>query len=166
MCKLAGFDGVLIHGAHGYLITQFMSQRYNKRTDKYGGSFENRMCFASEILQGVRAACGNDFALGIRMNAEDFLEEGISDYVGVSRSQLCDPQWSNKARESREDEIRMCIGCLYCFETLMGTGLTKCAVNPMLNRESLFDDVKQDGCGRTVAVVGGGPAGMQPLRYR
>ena len=57
----AGFDAVEIHGAHGYLIAQFMSAYSNKRTDEYGGSLENRARFALAIIENVRKKIGNEF---------------------------------------------------------------------------------------------------------
>lgn len=74
----AGFDGVELHGAHGYLIGQFLSNRYNHRLDAYGGSPENRTRFAVEIAQSIRAACGPDFVIGCRLGvAEPTVEDGI-----------------------------------------------------------------------------------------
>jgi len=68
----AGFDGAELHGAHGYLIAQFISPEINKRTDRYGGSLENRARFLMEIIDGVRARCGEDFQLGVRISPERF----------------------------------------------------------------------------------------------
>jgi 2,4-dienoyl-CoA reductase-like NADH-dependent reductase (Old Yellow Enzyme family) len=74
----AGFDGVEIHGAHGYLLTQFFNSKVNKRTDQYGGTFENRNRLAAEIYEDVREACGDDFVIGIRVGSnDDNLEESI-----------------------------------------------------------------------------------------
>ncbi len=74
--KQAGFDGVEIHGAHGYLISSFFSPRINHRTDEYAGSLTNRGRFAVEILQKVREQVGEDFIVGIRMNGSEFYDEG------------------------------------------------------------------------------------------
>jgi len=68
----AGFDGVEIHGAHGYILCQFLSAETNRRTDAYGGSPENRARLILEILDGVRAACRPDFNLGLRLSPERF----------------------------------------------------------------------------------------------
>lgn len=68
----AGFHGVELHGAHGYLICQFLSAEVNLRTDEYGGSFENRARFLYECIAGVRAHCGKDFSLGVRLSPERF----------------------------------------------------------------------------------------------
>jgi 2,4-dienoyl-CoA reductase-like NADH-dependent reductase (Old Yellow Enzyme family)/thioredoxin reductase len=75
-CKLAGFDFIEIHGAHGYLINQFLSPNSNKRTDIYGGSFENRTRFLLELFTDIKAKCGSDFPVGIRMNGEDYISDG------------------------------------------------------------------------------------------
>ncbi|MDI3534838.1 MAG: hypothetical protein PWQ82_1203 [Thermosediminibacterales bacterium] len=74
--KKAGFDGVEIHGAHGYLIAQFMSPYSNKRTDEYGGSFLNRMRFPLEIISDIRAKAGNDFPIIFRISADEFVPGG------------------------------------------------------------------------------------------
>jgi 2,4-dienoyl-CoA reductase-like NADH-dependent reductase (Old Yellow Enzyme family) len=71
-CQRAGFDGVEIHGAHGYLIAQFLSAETNRRQDRYGGALENRARFLKEIISGVRAACGEDFQVGVRLSPERF----------------------------------------------------------------------------------------------
>jgi 2,4-dienoyl-CoA reductase-like NADH-dependent reductase (Old Yellow Enzyme family)/thioredoxin reductase len=68
--KQAGIDGVEIHGAHGYLITQFMSPLTNLRTDEYGGDHAGRIKFACEVIDAIRAAVGRDFAVGIRISAD------------------------------------------------------------------------------------------------
>jgi 2,4-dienoyl-CoA reductase-like NADH-dependent reductase (Old Yellow Enzyme family)/thioredoxin reductase len=76
--KKCGFDGVEIHGAHGYLITQFFSPYSNKRIDEYGGNFWNRTKFAREIIRNVRAKCGEDFIIGMRISADEFVEGGLT----------------------------------------------------------------------------------------
>jgi 2,4-dienoyl-CoA reductase-like NADH-dependent reductase (Old Yellow Enzyme family) len=68
--KKAGFDGIEVHGAHGYIITQFLSTEFNRRDDEYGGSFENRSRLLMEIIAGIRRACGDDFILGLRLSPE------------------------------------------------------------------------------------------------
>lgn len=77
----AGFDGVEIHGAHGYIVCQFLSAEINRRDDEYGGSLENRSRLLLEIIDGIRAACRRDFQLGVRLSPERFgmqLEEVLS----------------------------------------------------------------------------------------
>ncbi len=71
----AGFDGVELHAAHGYLISQFLSPIYNRRQDDYGGSPERRSRFLFEIVKGIRARCGVEFQLGVRLSPERFGQE-------------------------------------------------------------------------------------------
>ncbi len=78
MCEMAGIDGVELHGAHGYLIQQFMCEYSNQRTDKYGGSFLKRMQFPTEIIRSIRMACGENFPVTIRINGDDFFEGGMT----------------------------------------------------------------------------------------
>ena len=87
--QLAGLDGVMLHGTHGYLIQQFLSTRTNKRRDEYGGSFDNRLRFVREIIAGIRETCGKDFPVLVRLTVDEFyrsigepgsgieLEEGV-----------------------------------------------------------------------------------------
>ena len=248
-CKKAGIDGVELHCAHGYLLQQFLSPYTNKRTDEYGGSFENRMRIVLEIIEDIRNKCGKDYVLGCRVSvdeflntvgvtedyihiedgirivktmeaagidfvdvscalyetglmavepisfpqgwrkqfvkavrdnvsipviavssirepavAEAFLEEGVVDFVGMGRTWLADPEWGRKVQEGRESELKKCINCLRCFETLMGLnaqGLPfECAVNPLTCNEYRYGDLVPDTAGHKVVVVGGGPGGM------
>lgn len=73
----AGFDGVEIHGAHGYLISQFLSPLSNKRTDTYGGSPENRICFLAEVTEKVRSVLPDDMLCTLRVSAEDYEPDGM-----------------------------------------------------------------------------------------
>ena len=70
--KTWGYNGVEVHGAHGYIITQFLSPGINKRTDAYGGSLQNRARLLFEIVEGIRSRCGSDFLLGVRLSPERF----------------------------------------------------------------------------------------------
>lgn len=79
VAKEAGFSGVQIHAAHGYLISQFLSPHDNRRTDKYGDSLENRMRFLKEIYLGMREELGKDFTIGIKINSTDFKEDGLTE---------------------------------------------------------------------------------------
>lgn len=246
----AGFDGVEVHGAHGYLIAQFLSKYYNKRTDEYGGSFENRIRFLDEIIKGIRKATGPNFGMTVRFSgdemsqdvspdfmtledgiriakyleatgvvdglnisngsgfrpnpncdpysyqpgwkkhvaktikenvvlpiiatntiktpdfAEQMLQEGVSDFVGLGRSQFADPEFMNKAKYGREDEIKACIGCMYCRETLSLRGGTviRCAINARLGNEYNYKELNKDGNKRPVVVVGAGPGGLEAAR--
>ncbi len=234
--QMSGADGVELHGAHGYLINEFLSPAMNLRTDKYGGSFENRMRFLAEIIAGIRKRCGKKFPASVRINAEEMieggidlheavkiavaleavgadainvscytigciepgtfpqgwkkymataikkavkipviavcnikepavaerlLEEGCCDFVGVSRGHLADPLWCKKAFSGREAEIRKCIGCLACFGEIVKLKRVKCAVNPVTGREREYAHPLKNGAGRTVAVIGAGPAGVE-----
>ena len=78
IAKKVGADGVDIHGAHGYLHTQFMSPYSNKRTDEYGGDIERRMRFTLEVINAVRSAVGRDFVVGIRVTADQFAVGGYT----------------------------------------------------------------------------------------
>ncbi|TCJ30809.1 NADH:flavin oxidoreductase/NADH oxidase family protein [Nocardioides jejuensis] len=79
VCVEAGFDGVQLHGAHGYLISQFLSPLANQRTDQYGGSTENRARFLLEIAAATRAAIGADKVLSVKLNSADFQRGGFSE---------------------------------------------------------------------------------------
>ncbi len=84
-CKKAGIDGVELHCAHGYLLQQFLSPYTNKRTDEYGGSFENRMRIVLEIIEDIRKKCGPDYVLGCRVTVDEFLSNiGVTeDYIHI-----------------------------------------------------------------------------------
>ena len=73
-CKKAGYDGVELHAAHGYLMTQFISKYYNRRTDDYGGSVENRCRFIDEVIAGIRAKLGN-YPISVRMCGDEMTPE-------------------------------------------------------------------------------------------
>ena len=75
----AGFDGVEVHGAHGYLLNTFASEATNKRTDAYGGSWDNMMRFSIETVAKVRSGLGSDKILGYRINGSDFIPGGITE---------------------------------------------------------------------------------------
>lgn len=77
LAKQAGFDGVQIHGAHGYLVSQFLSPHHNRREDEWGGTPENRRRFVLEIYRAIRATVGPDFPVGIKMNSADFQKGGF-----------------------------------------------------------------------------------------
>lgn len=245
----AGCDGVELHAAHGYLLQQFLSPYTNKREDEYGGSFENRMRIITEIISGIKEACGVKFPVGVRLSveeflnqtgvtedyihiqdgikiamaleqagidfldascglyetgmtciepisfaqgwrydllaavkshvkvpvigvsairepavAEKFLEEGVEDFVSLGRAWLADEEWGRKVQEGREKELRKCISCLRCFESLNeynAAGLPpECALNPRLARERKYNGLPRDTRGHRAVVVGAGPAGM------
>ena len=248
-CQKAGVDAVELHGTHGYIIQQFLSPHTNRRTDEYGGSFENRLRFLREIVEGIKAKCGADYPLIVRLCADEMydrigrpgvgytledgkriakrleelgvdaidvssacydafnywleptsfepgwrrhlahaiketvsvpviaanfirtpeqaerqLEEGDQDLIGSARAFICDPEWAKKAQEGRPEDIRRCIGCLYCMETFMhNAGIGKpgeCALNMGVAQERAYENPPQDGDGRRVVVIGAGPAGL------
>lgn len=242
--KTAGFDGVELAGAHGYLLMQFLSPYYNNRMDEYGGSAENRCRIYCEIIQGIHKALGRSFAVSVRFPGDEFtpdipgtltiedtpelarileaagadalnvsngnnfnanancepfsyesgwkkhiakaireavkipviatntikdpvfaeqmLSEGVSDFVALGRSSICDPFFIKKAKAGDVDGIRKCIGCLFCREQLYAQLPIKCAVNPRVGNEFKYPrEYSNDGKNRRIAVLGGGPAGME-----
>jgi 2,4-dienoyl-CoA reductase-like NADH-dependent reductase (Old Yellow Enzyme family) len=101
--RQAGFDGVELHGAHGYLITQFLSASSNRRGDAYGGDIEGRCRMLLEIIAGIRERCGSDFIIGLKLSAHEYVPGGLDleetqrivallaerqrpDYLGVSQA--------------------------------------------------------------------------------
>lgn len=250
--KKAGMDGVEIHAAHGYLLSNFLSIRTNQRKDEYGGNFENRIRILKEIIEGIRKRCGFDFPISVRISAdegyrevglkgkescgyditegikiakelekygvdtinvsagtyetinyiiepvsyeegwrtqyvkkireavqvpviavnlirtpekaEELLQSGAQDFVGLGRGSIADPYWVKKAEEDRSVDIKRCICCLYCFESMYKNAFKgtngECAINPAMGNEKVFNNLKKDGKNRTVVVVGAGPAGL------
>lgn len=75
--QLAGYDGAEIHAAHGYLVGQFLSPATNRRTDGYGGTAENRVRFLLEVIDSIRAHCGSDFGLSVRLSADEEQLDGL-----------------------------------------------------------------------------------------
>jgi 2,4-dienoyl-CoA reductase-like NADH-dependent reductase (Old Yellow Enzyme family)/thioredoxin reductase len=242
----AGCDGVYLHAAHGYLIQQFISPYTNRRTDEYGGSFENRMRFLAEIIGGIKEKCP-DFPIVVRLSVDEMygkigrpdigygladgvktaeyieklgadaldvscasydafnywleppsfvtgwrtdmikavkaavnipviavnllrspddaerqLSTGVSDFAALGRPHIADPRFAAKAYSGHEKEIKRCICCLYCFESMQRNaffgGHGECSVNPLLGRENL--SLKKDGGGRRVVIAGAGVAGL------
>jgi len=96
--KTAGYDGSEVHGAHGYIVNQFLSSDVNKRTDDYGVSLENRSRLLFEIVGGIREMCGSDFLLGVRISPEgtgleineaqivcqELIDKGNTDFLDIS----------------------------------------------------------------------------------
>ena len=198
--KEAGFDVVELHGGHGYLVTQFWSPLANKRTDEYGGSFENRLRFAREVIAAIRKRIGDDMVLGCKISVDEFVDGGLTvkdsqkiakdleaheidyitasaaiysptispmvapmgfplglletlaasikeavdipvgvigsindpylaenilkrntgDFIVVGRQFICDPEWVQKAKEGRTEDIRTCIRCNQgCVERIL-----------------------------------------------
>ncbi len=76
--RAAGFDGVQIHAAHGYLLSQFLSPAFNRRSDDYGGDIQNRARILLEVLQSIRQVVGHHFPVFAKLNSEDFIERGLT----------------------------------------------------------------------------------------
>ncbi|WP_422464069.1 NADH:flavin oxidoreductase/NADH oxidase family protein [Endozoicomonas sp. ALB115] len=113
--KEAGFDGVQLHGAHGYLISQFLSPNHNKRNDQWGGSLENRMRFVKEIYASIREKVGEGFAIGIKLNSSDFQKGGFSqeesievcrhlDKMGIDLIEVSGGSWENPVNRRGEQK--------------------------------------------------------------
>lgn len=79
IAKVAGFSGVQIHGAHGYLVSQFLSARHNQRTDRWGGTADNRRRFVLDVFRHIRQETGPDFPIGIKLNSADFQKGGFGE---------------------------------------------------------------------------------------
>lgn len=90
--KEAGFNGVQIHAAHGYLVSQFLSPRSNQREDKYGGSLANRARILLDIMQAVRAAVGPSFPVSVKLNSADFQKGGFAFEDSVQVAQWLEQQ--------------------------------------------------------------------------
>ena len=238
----AGLDGVEIHAAHHYFLHSFLSPVTNHRTDAYGGSLEHRARILQEIVQAIRAACGPDFPIMVRISLEEYigpkgyhadtglklcrlleswgvdalnvsasgtdskgsqsvepmpyrqgwrkhlpwlvkqtvhipvlavalirdpafaeqlLADGVLDFAASARAHLADPSWANKAFAGQEADILPCISCMACFSKFEGEGHITCAVNPETGYEAQYPPLPQDGAGRLVVVLGGGPAGLE-----
>lgn len=238
-----GFDGIQIHAHAGYLMDQFMSEIWNHRTDKYGGSFENRCRFAMETVDAIRSVVGPDFPITYRISLDHrfpggrtieesmkildvldkcgidafdidaacyetmdyifptrytgeacmayvceearkhltkpiintgnhsmesavaLLESGNADIAQFGRQSIADPQFANKLREGRREDVRPCIVCNEeCIGRIFGR-LTQlsCTVNPAVGFETAME-VKPVSKPTNVVVIGGGPSGLEAAR--
>ena len=234
----AGFELIEIHGAHGYLINQFLSAFSNIREDEYGGDILRRTRFAREVVREVRKRLGPAFPISFKISAQEFvpngltveesipilrilLEEGVDviqvsagndatpewicqpmfmekaclvdsayrikralnvpvmavgrindpaladeiikkeevDLICMGRGLLADPEMPKKAQEGRLDEIRTCIACNTCMESIFRRGRVECLVNPALGREKemAFHPARIK---KKIMVIGGGPGGL------
>ncbi|OKP89303.1 NADH:flavin oxidoreductase [Paenibacillus sp. P3E] len=88
LAKRAGFEMIMVHGGHGWLINQFFSPHFNRRTDKYGGALENRVRFAQEVLDSVREAVGVGFPIEFRMSGSELFEGGYDLTEGIEIAKL------------------------------------------------------------------------------
>ena len=93
--------------------------------------------------------------------AEQFLAEGVMDFAAVGRGMYADAEWTKKAYEGRSEDIKPCIGCLYCLDQTALFRRSTCAVNGTAVREKEFPPVKQDLKGKNIVVIGAGPSGME-----
>ncbi len=84
----AGFDGVEVHGAHGYLISTFLSPRYNHRDDEWGGPVENRARLLTDVVSAIRARCGDGFAIVVRLDGREYADGGITPELAARHAQL------------------------------------------------------------------------------
>jgi len=85
--RKAGFDGVELHGAHSYLVGEFISPHFNRRDDEYGGDFEGRMRFPTTIVQGIREVCGDDFPVGFKFSAWEEIPNGVNHELALRIAQ-------------------------------------------------------------------------------
>ncbi len=98
LCKEAGVDGVEVHAVHeGYLLDQFSMEFFNKRTDEYGGSFENRYRFATEVVKAIKEACGNDYPVSLRYSVESKLK-------GFCKGAMPGEEYKEVGRDMEESE--------------------------------------------------------------
>jgi len=234
----AGYALIEIHGAHGYLVNQFLSRFSNIREDAYGADVAGRTRFAREIVVEVRKRLGNQYPISFKISAEEYVDGGLTttesieilnilvnagidivqvsagndvtpewicqpmfmkkaclvdsadrikkvldipvmavgrinephladaiiargqaDLVCIGRGLLADPEMPRKAREGRFDEIRTCIACNTCMQSIFKRGRIECLVNPMLGREQEMAFIPTQNP-KKVLVVGGGPGGM------
>ena len=106
----SGYQGVEIHGAHGYILSQFLSSEINRRMDDYGGSIENRSRIIFEIVDGVRNECGKDFILGVRLSPEGFglklaeIKEVCESLIATKKIDFLDISLWDSFKEPNEEE--------------------------------------------------------------
>jgi len=234
----AGFELIEIHGAHGYLVNQFLSKFSNIREDQYGGGIPGRTRFAQEIVREIRKRVGDTYPISFKISAMEFVKGGLdveqsleilkilvkegvdvvqvsagndatpewisqpmlmetacltdiawaikkeldvpimavgrinepllaeeilkggkADLICIGRGLLADPAMPKKAMEGRLDDIRTCIACNTCMESIFKKGRVECLVNPTLGREKemVFEPAETP---RKVMVVGAGPGGL------
>ena len=238
----AGLDGVEFHLSHGYLPWQFLSPLYNKRTDRWGGSYDGRLRFPVEAMNAIREAIGEQAFMGYRINstsfwpgdleidevkrivgdletrvdldyvsvsagvhhsfihtpmhfeggwergyasdirkvsgkpvlmvgrittpdvAEELLAAGDGDAICLARQLFTDPEWVNKARDGREDDIRRCVAANLCWRNAATGQRVQCVYNPTIGREGQWARLDQVSSPKKVLIIGGGPAGLECAR--
>ena len=108
--KKSGYQGVEIHGAHGYILSQFLSSEINRRQDEYGGSNENRSRIIFEIVEGIRKDCGKDFVLGVRLSPEGFglklgeIKEVCEELIALNNIDFLDMSLWDSFKDPNEEE--------------------------------------------------------------
>ncbi|MEJ2478002.1 MAG: FAD-dependent oxidoreductase [Desulfobacterales bacterium] len=234
----AGFELLEIHGAHGYLINQFLSRYSNIREDGYGGDIAGRSRFAIDIITEIRKRLGSSFPISFKISAQEFVSDGLTveesidilkllvtagidavqvsagndstpewicqpmfmqkaclaesaaaikkalqipvmavgrindpwtadniiakgmaDLVCIGRGLMADPEMPIKAQEGRFDEIRTCIACNTCMQSIYRKGRLECLVNPALGREQEMQILPATQP-KKVMIVGAGPGGL------
>ncbi len=164
-----GFDGVELHSSHGYLIQQFFSPLSNARTDRWGGSLENRMRFAFEVIAAVRRAVGRDFVVGMRLAADEFVPGGLTtedtqeiarrlaatgelDYLSVSAGMgqtpfliTCDMNFPPASQAYLAGLIKQAVGSLPVFASQR--------INDPLLAERILAEGQADMVGMTRALI-------------
>jgi 2,4-dienoyl-CoA reductase-like NADH-dependent reductase (Old Yellow Enzyme family) len=147
ICEKAGFDGIQLHGAHGYLISQFLSPLHNQRQDKWGGSLANRVRFAMACYEEVRRQTGPDFIVGIKLNSADFQKGGFGEDEAIQVFKALDA--------AGIDFIEISGGT---YESAAMTGITIPKKESTIKREAYFlefaEKVRQEI--KTVLMVSGG----------
>ena len=110
--KKSGYQGVEIHGAHGYILSQFLSSEINRRQDEYGGSNENRSRIIFEIIEGIRNNCGKAFVLGVRLSPEGFglklgeIKEVCQELIALNNIDFLDMSLWDSFKEPNEEEYK------------------------------------------------------------
>lgn len=243
--RQAGADAVELHAGHGYLLSEFLSPKTNKRTDEYGGSVENRSRLMLEVLREVLREAGSEMAVIVKLDSREVGREGgitiehakvtarlieeagahaitVSayhnvgmgklhsasniphepntnlpfataikevvkipiitsgrvepehgdeeirggkfDYLGMGRKLLADPDLPRKLGEGRVADVRPCIYCYTCVSAIYTRERSRCAVNPEVGFEYQRANLPKPVRRKRVAVVGGGPGGMEAAR--
>ncbi len=106
----AGFDGVELHGAHGYLISEFLSPKYNHRDDEYGGSVENRARLVCDIVRSIRARCGDGFAIQVRIDGREYGDGGITPELAAQSATLIEAAGADSIHVSANAPNAMGVG--------------------------------------------------------
>jgi len=242
LAQNAGFDGIEVHCAHGYLLATFLSAKVNNREDEYGGSWEARMRYPLSVVQAIRESTEKNFIVGARISASyaiegepdiddmsifakkleeigvdyisvsggtyeshwkqsppcylkrnsnieeaarikkevsvpilvaggicypeeanEFVEKGMTDLVCLGRALFADPDFPNKVKFDKLDEIRPCIRCNLEFGDTFRQHQARCSVNFQMGREKEYE-IRPAMVKKNVMIVGGGPGGMEAAR--